>query len=131
MGLHAGEGEKSADKWAALRVRISGYVMKLVPFTRPRQGLFAKRRKRTYARVLPDEHWDLIRRQAPGNLLQLTRSDSRKLPAGTVVKFVRPLRSSYRVLVEDGRGDERLVPIEWLAPVGSEESSLEHEAGEP
>jgi len=114
-GLHGIEGEKGADRWAAGRAMELGYSVSIAPH---RLGMHRKKKKRykkaSKRQKMSARYRQRIRKLRRWSLLKVTESDNRKLPAGTIVRFIRPLRGSYRILVLDPNGDERLVPIEWL-----------------
>lgn len=108
LGLHKGEGERAADVWALGKVRALGFGMEMRPVRK-------KRRKEKRPRKKPSERYlRRIRRLGRWSLLRLAASDNRRLPVGEVVRFLRPLRNSHRVLVRDAEGAERAVPAEWL-----------------
>lgn len=111
LGMHHREGEKSADKWAVVRARTAGYFVNIQksPVSR-RAGMKGP----------PSEHWRRVRALKEGSLLLLAKSDNRRLPAGSRLQFIRAMRGSYRVLCRDTRGDERVVPIDWVRIIEEE-----------
>ncbi len=114
LGLHGREGEKSADKWAVGRACEMGYAVSLKPC---RKHDSSRRKRRTVPSrpvKMSEDYWNRIRNLKRWSLVRLMKSDNRKVPAGTILRFLRPLRASYRVLVLDHMGFERLVPTEWL-----------------
>ena len=119
LGMHPREGEKSADRWAVARTEELGYSIEMTPFKRRKSRRGRARRRPAAPIAMSQEDWDRIKALPSGSSVCLTKSDSRKLPAGSMVEFIRPMRASYRALVRDLRGDERLVPIEWLRIVES------------
>ena len=115
LGLHRGEGEKSADKWAAGRVCEVGYHMTMKPYRLHLNGKKPPRRKKVPRRTkMSAAYWKRIVSLKRWSVVRLAKSDNRRVPPGTLLRFLRPMRNSYRALVLDHRGDERVVPIEWL-----------------
>jgi hypothetical protein len=117
LDMHPREGEKSADRWAAARANETGYSMNLVAVKIRRRTKRRSRRRPAGPIAMSETDWNEIKNLPSGSPVCVTRTDNRKLPVGTMVQFIRPMRASYRALVRDPAGDERLVPIEWLRVV--------------
>jgi hypothetical protein len=118
LGLHPRQGEKGADRWAAARVCELGMPLEMTAF-KPRRRLFRRRRKSQPQPTSEQQQlrWERIRALSPGTSIRLTKSDNRAIPPGIQFSFVRPLRGSYRVLVQGPAGADICVPIDWVEVV--------------
>lgn len=118
FGLHPNEGEKGADRWAAARACDLGFEVALEERKQKRRRSFLRKRRTVRpSSKAAEAHWAIMRALHAGALVQLTRSDNRKIPAGSLLSFVRPMRGSYRVLVKSPDGADLCVPMDWLRPV--------------
>lgn len=109
LGLHAREGEHSANCWALRHVQNLGYRVSGVRIAPPRKkthGLFKN--------TLDFDRYEKFRTLKPGTLLCIVH-DPREKYTGQWARLIRPVRKgARRAVVETRDGKQWRWPLAWL-----------------
>jgi hypothetical protein len=119
LGLHRGEGEVSAERWAYSRLRELGFQTKYLG--RVERG---RRRRRPLPADVIRAH-ERLRAVRQGDVLVCTHPSCRRIGKDDTVRVLRPpRRGAYRLAVRTADGASWLVPLVHLrVPDGQPVSS--------
>lgn len=112
LGLHPGEGEKSANRWALEQVQKLGFSVSGRTFRTPKPRPILK----FLTRLKNDPYAD-FRSLVSGNLVRI-RHDPRGKYNQKIAKVLRPIRAnSKRISIQTEDEQRWRWPMEWLEPV--------------
>jgi len=114
LGLHPGEGERSANQWALAHVKQLGFnvVGKKRTHNRPNKTSL----NRFFSRIAPDPYLE-FRTLTGGNRIYI-RYDPHGRYDGTIATVERPLRAnSKRLVIRTHDTKVWRWPMEWLQPI--------------
>lgn len=114
LGLHPGEGEHSANRWALEQVQNLGYTLEFQRMKK-RQKKRSRSNKKIWMNLINDPFSDfrgLVRNDRVKIVI-----DPRKKYSGQNARVLRPIRThSKRLVIETLDGKEWRWPMTWLAP---------------
>jgi len=123
LGLHPGQGEQAACRWAIQMANQTGYGLeairvKIDPATVPRCAEALRRKKWISALcVKHKDHFELLRSLPDGAPLIITHDSGKSRHVGMPAFKIRNLKKgSYRMSVRTPDGKEWFWPMQWLLP---------------
>ena len=109
LGLHAGEGEQAANRWALKKMEQKGYGI-------TGKRLPPGRRKRRKRRPLLPREFARLRHLKAGDRVRITEDGGNRY-RGCTAEVIRPARpNAKRMVIQTEDGKTWRWPMPWLAP---------------